>query len=103
MPRYVIARRFHVDEDQMPMVGRRSRQIAEERYPMIVWEHSHVVVDDAGRVKSFCIYEAPDEEIVRAHAAELGSHDIEAIYVIAGDVTPADFPLDQGSASANGD
>lgn len=92
MPRYVIARRFHVDEDQMPMVGRRSRQIAEERYPMIVWEHSHVVVDDEGFVHTYCVYAAPSEEIVRAHGQKLGKHTIDALHEIAGDVTPADFP-----------
>jgi hypothetical protein len=29
---------------------------------------------------------------VRAHASRLGSHEIEALHEIAGDVTPADFP-----------
>lgn len=79
----------------MPTVGRRSRQVAEEQFPDIVWEHSHVVVDDAGVVKSYCVYDAPSEDVVRSHAALLGDHDIEAIYEIAGDVTPADFPLTQ--------
>ena len=30
MPRYVINRRFEVGEDEMPEIGRRSRQIIEE-------------------------------------------------------------------------
>jgi hypothetical protein len=53
-----------------------------------------VVVDSAGTVKTYCIYEAPTEDIVRAHADELGLHDVEGIYEVAGDVTPDDFPLD---------
>jgi hypothetical protein len=92
MPRYVIERTFDIDEDGMPEIGRRSRQIAEEQFPEIVWEHSHVVVDDDGTLKSFCIYAAPDEGMIRGHAEELGSHTIDHIYEIGGTVTPADFP-----------
>jgi len=43
-------------------------------------------------VKTFCVYAAPTEDIVRAHAEQLGQHTIQAIYEIAGDVTPTDFP-----------
>ena len=57
-----------------------------------MWRHSHVVVDDEGNVRTYCIYEAPDEETVRAHSADLGRHGIDSIEEIAGDVTPADFP-----------
>jgi hypothetical protein len=45
-------------------------------------------------VKTYCVYESPTEEIVLAHAAELGLHDVNGVYEIAGDVTPDDFPLD---------
>lgn len=92
MPRYMIVRAFDVTEEAMPAVGRRSREVIEERYPEIVWEHSHVVVDDEGNVRTYCVYEAPDIDAVRAHSADLGEHTIEDIYEIAGDVTPADFP-----------
>ncbi len=76
----------------MPAVGRRSRQIAEERFPEIAWEHSHVTVDDRGYVRTFCVYSGPDEEIIREHALALGQHTIDEMHEIAGDVTPADFP-----------
>ncbi len=92
MPRYLIVRSFEVDSDQMPEVGRRSREIAEEKFPEITWEHSHVVVNDEGRVFTYCIYDAPSEELVREHAKALGKHTIDSLYEIAGDVTPADFP-----------
>ena len=94
MPRYLIVRSFEVTEEQMPPVGRRSRELTETEFPEIVWEHSHVVVDMDGQPKSFCIYEAPSEVMVRDHADRLGDHTIVAIYEIAGDVTPDDFPLD---------
>jgi hypothetical protein len=92
MGHYLVERRFHVDQSEMPTVGRRSREVIEEQFPEITWHHSHVVVDEDGGVKSFCVYDAPDEEMVQRHAVALGMHDIVGIYEIAGDVTPADFP-----------
>lgn len=93
MPRYLIERRFHVSEDAMPEVSRRSKRIAQEHFPEVMWEHSHVAVDDTGAVTTFCVYRAPNEEIVRLHAKELGQHDVAAVHEIAGDVTPSDFPI----------
>ena len=92
MPRYLVERQFHVGEDHMPTVGRRSRELVEQEFPEITWEHSHVVVDDVGGVKTFCVYGAPSEDVVRRHAERLGQHQVEGVYEIAGDVTPADFP-----------
>jgi hypothetical protein len=92
MPRYLIVRRFSVDESQMPTVGKRSREIVEDELPEITWEHSHVVVDGEGTVRTYCVYEAPGEEMVMEHSKRLGAHTIESLSEIAGDVTPADFP-----------
>ena len=92
MPRYLVIRRFDVSEDQMPEVGSRSRKVIEESYPKIVWEHSHVVVNEDGKVMTYCVYESPDEQTVRNHAEELGQHTVDAVHEIAGDVTPANFP-----------
>jgi len=94
MPRYVIERTYDVDGDELPNVATRSKRIALEQFPgVIVWEHSHVVADEDGTLKSFCIYEAPDVDTVRRHAEILGNHVVDHIYEIGGDVTPADFPL----------
>ena len=92
MPRFLIVRTFQVGESEMPTVGRRSRQIIENDHPEITWEHSHVVVDDEGTVRTFCVYGAPSEDSVRAHAQALGDHTLDALHEIAGDVSPADFP-----------
>jgi hypothetical protein len=92
MPRYLIARTFEVDEQQMPNVGRRSREVIEEHMPEITWEHSHVVVDDNGTVQTYCVYSAPNEEAILEHSRMLGQHTIDLLREIAGDVTPADFP-----------
>jgi hypothetical protein len=88
----MIVRSFEVGEDEMPAVGRRSRAIVDNDLTQIVWEHSHVVVDDDGLVRTFCVYEAPSEEIVREHSSRLGQHRIDSLAEIVGDVTPADFP-----------
>ncbi len=93
MTKFLVERRFHVSEDEMPEVSRRSKQIAIEQFPEITWHHSHVVVDEEGTVKTYCVYEAPNEEMVRLHAKTLGLHDLDGVYEIAGDVTPDDFPL----------
>jgi hypothetical protein len=86
MPKFMIERRFRVAEKDM--------RIMIDHYPVITWEHSHVVITDDGAVKTYCVYDAPSEELVRRHAEELGAHDVEAVYEVAGDVTPDDFPLD---------
>ena len=93
MAKYLVQRRFHVAENEMPRVGRRSRQVIEQDYPEITWHHSHVVVDESGNVRTYCVYDAPNEDVVRSHAEQLGLHDVAGVYEIAGDVTPDDFPL----------
>jgi hypothetical protein len=93
MPRYVVERTYTVDEAEVPIVATRSKRLGRDDFPQIVWEHSHVVLDQDGTPKSFCVYDAPSEEDVRAHAARLGDHSVDAIYEIVGDVTPDDFPL----------
>jgi hypothetical protein len=92
MPRYMVERLFDVGQDQMDGVGRRSRLIIEGKYPSITWDHSHVSIDDDGRVRTFCLYEAGSEDEIRSHAKQLGFHEIQRVTEIVGDVTPADFP-----------
>jgi hypothetical protein len=94
MPKYLIERKFHVSEGEMPRVSTDSKRKIQDHFPgIIIWEHSHVLVDDEGRVTTFCVYEAPDEDTIREHAQMLGEHEIVTLREIAGDVTPADFPL----------
>ena len=93
MPKYMVERSFEVGEAQMAEVGKRSRQLTVDEFPEITWHHSHVVVNDEGKVKTYCVYEAPDEGVVHRHADKLGWHKVDGVYEIAGDVTPDDFPL----------
>ena len=93
MPRYLIERTYTISPEELPTVATRSKAIGHYRFPEIVWEHSHVVIDSEGTPKSYCVYSAPNEEMVREHGRLLGDHFIEEIYEIAGDVSPSDFPL----------
>ena len=93
MPRYIVERQFDVKHEGMPQVGSSSRRILVEQMPEIVWEVSHVALDDSGGVKTYCIYNAPGEEEIRHHAEALGAHNIVSVSELAGDVTPEDFPL----------
>jgi hypothetical protein len=93
VPRYVIERTWDdLDEEAMEEAATRSKRLAAERFPNITWEHSHVVMDPQGTVKSFCVYTAPEPDVLFRHADELGEHFVNQIYEIAGDITPNDFP-----------
>jgi ligand-binding SRPBCC domain-containing protein len=92
MPRYVIERNFGaITDDDMLTASALSGQMIEERFPEIMWEHSHVVATDDGEIVTFCIYEAPNEQMIRDHAAAFGSHTITGIFELVDDVTPAEI------------
>lgn len=93
MPRFIIERSWDdMDEQAMDEAATRSKRIAEQRFPEIRWEHSHVVMDSEGAVKSFCVYDAPEPDVLFRHATELGQHHVDRVYEIAGDISPSDFP-----------
>ena len=93
MGRFIIERTWDdMDEQAMDEAATRSKRIAEQRYPEIRWEHSHVVMDSEGAVKSFCVYTAPEQAVIHRHAEELGQHYVDRVYEIAGDISPSDFP-----------
>jgi Protein of unknown function (DUF4242) len=92
MPRYLVERVYgQLEEQAMQNIGVRSKELTQEALPDITWEHSHVVADESG-IKSYCVYEAPNEERLREHATRVGGHTITWVREIAQDVTPADFP-----------
>ncbi len=94
MPRYLIERTWDdMEEEEMASKGRLSKHIltADEKFSAITWEHSHVVIDEDGQLKSFCVYSSPNTELIREHAELLGDHKIGGIYEIGGDISPADF------------
>ena len=92
MGRYVIERNFGaISDDDMLAAAVKSDAVASERFPEIVWEHSHIVATDDGEIVTFCIYAAPSEEMIREHAEAFGSHTITRIYELLDDVTPVEI------------
>jgi hypothetical protein len=93
MPRYLIERVWSIDEEETAAKGPLSKRILtqDERFSGVTWEHSHVVIDEQGQLKSFCVYSSPNTELIREHAGLVGDHTIGGIYEIGGDISPGDF------------
>lgn len=71
MPRYVIEREVpnagSLTEDELREVSLRSLEVLNGLGPQIQWIHSYVTDN-----KVYCIYAAPDEDMIRRHAELLG-------------------------------
>jgi hypothetical protein len=71
MPRYVIEREVpnagSLTEDELREVSLRSLDVLNGLGPKIQWIHSYVTDN-----KVYCIYVAPDEEMIRRHAELAG-------------------------------
>jgi hypothetical protein len=87
MPRYLMERTVgDVTREELDRIAARSQQIRAERFPEITWEHSHVVRTPEG-LRAVCVYEAPNAESVKAHAAALGLP-VERFYEVETDLVP---------------
>jgi len=94
MPRYLIERVWNsMQEEEMAAKGPLSKRILTEdgQFSRVEWEHSHMVMDEDGQLKSFCVYSSPNTELIREHAELLGDHTVKGIYEIGGDISPEDF------------
>jgi hypothetical protein len=73
VPQYVIERHFgpikFSDLDDPEWVAR--RESAFRQFPEIVWHHSHIIETDDDLI-TYCVYEAPDAQYCRDHAAAAG-------------------------------
>lgn len=71
MPQFVIEREIPgagaLSETQIRDIALRSLQTLKEMGPQIQWLHSYVTED-----KVYCVYLAPDENIIREHARRVG-------------------------------
>jgi len=67
MPKYVIEREIpgagKLCPEERKAVSQKSRGVLESMGPRIQWVHSYVTED-----KLYCVYIAPNEEMVREHA-----------------------------------
>ena len=71
MPKYVIERELpgagKLPPDQLQAISQKSCGVLSNLGPKIQWVHSYVTDD-----KIYCIYIAPNEELVREHARQGG-------------------------------
>ncbi len=71
MPKYVIEREIpgagQIPPDQLKAISQTSCGVLSNLGPQIQWVHSYVTAD-----KIYCIYNAPNEEMVREHAKQGG-------------------------------
>ncbi len=71
MPKFVIEREIpgagKLTKEQLHAISQTSCGVLSGMGPSIQWVHSYVTTD-----KIYCIYIAPNEEIVREHAAKGG-------------------------------
>ncbi len=71
MPQYVIEREVpgagSLSEEELRELSLRSLDVVEELGPQIQWLHSYVTED-----KVYCVYLAPDTDIIREHARRVG-------------------------------
>ena len=67
MPRYVIEREIpgagRLSADELKAISQKSCSVLESLGPQIQWQQSYVTDD-----KVYCVYIAPNEELVREHA-----------------------------------
>lgn len=71
MPKYVIERVIpgagNIPADQLKAISQTSCGVLKNLGPQIQWLHSYVTND-----KIYCVYIAPNEEMVREHASQGG-------------------------------
>lgn len=71
MPQYVIERNVPgagtLTDEEMRELSLKSIQTLGDMGPQIQWLHSYVTED-----KLYCVYLAPDEDMVREHARRVG-------------------------------
>ncbi len=71
MPKFVIEREIpgagRMSEAELHDVARRSVKVLRDLGPQIQWLHSYITDD-----KVYCVYLAPDEEVIKQHATMLG-------------------------------
>lgn len=71
MPQYLIERRIPGVEcmsgEELKSVAKRSNSVLADLGSDIQWLHSYVVTGG-----TFCVYNAPDEELIREHARITG-------------------------------
>ena len=71
MPKYIIEREIpgagKFTAEELKSVSQTSCGVLRNMGPEIIWQHSYVAAD-----KIYCVYIAPNEEMIREHASKGG-------------------------------
>jgi hypothetical protein len=86
MPKFVIEREVpgasHMTEQELQSLARRSVGVLRQLGPEIQWVQSYVTGDAL-----YCVYVAPDEEMIREHG-RLGSFPVTRVTQVATVIDP---------------
>ena len=86
MPKYLIERQLpgagSMTPEQLRVISQKSCGVLSALGPEIHWQHSYVTGDAI-----HCLYIAPNEELVREHAAK-GGFPITSVMRVAGMIDP---------------
>ena len=87
MPQFVIERTIpgagSLTAEQLKAVSQTSCGVLKQLGPAIQWEHSYVTDD-----KIYCVYSAPNAEMIREHA-RLGGFPAESVQEVRTIISPA--------------
>ena len=87
MPQFVIERTIpgagSLTAEQLKAVSQTSCGVLKQLGPAIQWEHSYVTDD-----KIYCVYSAPNAELIREHA-RLGGFPAESVQEVRMVISPA--------------
>jgi hypothetical protein len=88
MPNFVIEREIpgvgQLSREQLQAISHKSCQVLGDLGPRIQWVHSYVTAD-----KIYCVYRAPDADIIREHALRGGfpANKIEEVFAMIDPIT----------------
>lgn len=87
MPKYVIEREIpgagKFSAEQLKAISQTSCGVLSKMGPQIQWVHSYVTTD-----KIYCVYIAPNEEMVREHARQ-GGFPANSVALVSEIIDPA--------------
>jgi len=88
MPNFVIEREIpgagQLSREQLQAISQKSCQVLGDLGPRIQWVHSYVTAD-----RIYCVYRAPDADIIREHALRGGfpANKIEEVFAMIDPIT----------------
>ena len=86
MPKYVIEREIpgagKLSSKELQAISQKSCSVLREMGPQIQWVHSYVTDD-----KIYCVYRAPNEDVIREHA-RLGGFPANKISQVKATIDP---------------